>query len=361
MSVHKNKSNNTWYVKHRNKTKRGFKTKRDAAIYEAQLKIENEDLSVSSFIYDLADDYLKYYKTLVAYGTYRKTETIIKNIIIPNIKNKTLDMITELDCRKFREYVDSLDYSTRYKNCILISYKAIFKHAEKYFGLKKNPTSIIDPFKRTFQEKLDSKSKEMNIWSLDEFNKFINEVPKIEYKALFITLYFTGARLGEVLALQWKDLNNGKISINKALTTKTINGTYEIKDTKNTSSIRDVVLGDNLNKFLLDIKTNEIKRKDFREDWFIFGRNKPLPQTSISRVKDTAIKKAKIKRIRIHDFRHSHASNLIGDGMDIVAVSRRLGHSDINMTLKVYTHLLEKNDDKLAEYLDKTSQYLLKY
>lgn len=72
------------------------------------------------------------------------------------------------------------------------------------------------------------------------------------------------------------------------------------------------------------------------------------------------VKKAGIKKIRIHDFRHSHASNLIGEGMDIVAVSKRLGHSNVEMTLNCYTHLLQKNNDKLIDYLEKSSQFLLK-
>ena len=102
MSVHKNKNNNTWYVKYKNKTKRGFKSKHEAQIYEAKLKLSNIDSYTYPYIYDLAFDYLQYYQTIVVYGTYRRTKTIIDNIIIPNIKNKRIDTYTELDCRKFR-------------------------------------------------------------------------------------------------------------------------------------------------------------------------------------------------------------------------------------------------------------------
>ncbi len=95
-----------------------------------------------------------------------------------------------------------------------------------------------------------------------------------------------------------------------------------------------------------------MKRKNYSASWFIFGSEKPLSRTSIERVKNKAIKMARIKKIRLHDFRHSHASNLIGEGMDIVAVSRRLGHSNIEMTLNTYTHLLKKNDEKITYYLE---------
>ena len=82
-------------------------------------------------------------------------------------------------------------------------------------------------------------------------------------------------------------------------------------------------------------------------------------RTSIERIKNNAVKKAGVKKIRIHDFRHSHASNLIGEGMDIVAVSKRLGHSNVEMTLSVYTHLLNKNNDRMINYLENSSHDLL--
>ena len=359
MSVHKNKNNNTWYVKYKNKTKRGFKSKHEAQIYEAKLKLSNIDSYTYPYIYDLAFDYLQYYQTIVVYGTYRRTKTIIDNIIIPNIKNKRIDTYTELDCRKFRELVNGLNYSTRYKNSIIITFKALFKHAIKYFHLKKNVSYVIESFKETYEEKKRKKEKELNIWNIDEFNRFISCVVTEQYKPLFIVLYYTGVRIGEALALQWCDFNNGKLSISKSVTHKTKQVAYEVKETKNISSIRDIVLGNNLNNYLMSIKSKEMNKCGFKNEWFIFGGEAPLPTSTIKRVKDRAIKKANLRSIRVHDFRHSHASNLIGEGINIVAVSRRLGHSDINMTLKVYTHLLQKNEDELLVYLDKTSQHLL--
>ena len=104
---------------------------------------------------------------------------------------------------------------------------------------------------------------------------------------------------------------------------------------------------------------DEMKCESFNEDWFIFNREKPLPQTSIDRIKDKAIAEANVRRIRIHDLRHSHASNLISEGISIVAVSRRLGHSNIDMTLRVYTHLLEKNDEQLIDFIEESFHGLL--
>ena len=132
-----------------------------------------------------------------------------------------------------------------------------------------------------------------------------------------------------------------------------------IKYPKNFSSIRDVSINKSLNDYLLSIKEKEKKKDNYSDTWFIFGGEKPLSRTSIERVKNAAVKMSGVKKIRLHYFRHSHASILIGEGVDIVAVSKRLGHSNVGMTLKVYTHLLDKNDDKLVDFVEKSSHDLL--
>ena len=118
-------------------------------------------------------------------------------------------------------------------------------------------------------------------------------------------------------------------------------------------------MGQSLSKLISEFKEDEAKQNSFKEDWFIFGRTKPLSRTSIDREKDRAIASSGVKRIRIHDFRHSHARCLIANGMNIVAVSKRLGHSDVNMTLKVYTRLLQKSENELIDFLEKSSHNLL--
>lgn len=199
----------------------------------------------------------------------------------------------------------------------------------------------------------------MNIWNDDEFNMFISNVNNIVYKELFILLYYTGMRIGELLALQWKDYYDNKLHIYKSLAKLYDNGKYVLKETKNTSSIRNIVLGKNIETHLNYYKNLEQTKKGFNDEWFIFGRHKPLSRSTVTRIKDRAIKKANLRKIRIHDFRHSHASNLIANGVNIVAVSRRLGHTDVNMTLKIYTHLLQQSEQEVIDYIDNSSQYLL--
>ncbi len=359
MSVHKDK-NNKWYVKYKNKTKRGFNKKFEAEQYEAKLKLSQSVIGDEIKLYTIIDDYLELTEKRLTHGSYTKIKGVLNKTIKVYAKNKDISKINELDCRSFRENIQNLNYSTAHKNYILNCYKALFKHARIYYKVSNNPTYVLESFKKTFDEKMKNKKKELNIWNENDFNKFISQITKNNYKHLFILLFYTGMRLGEALALNWNDFTNTTISINKSLTRKTNKGTYEIKDTKTVSSIREIDLGYNLSEILKLYKESEEKICAFNNNWFMFGRVTPLPYTSIEREKENAIKKANIRRIRIHDFRHSHASNLIAKGVNIVAVSKRLGHSDINMTLSIYTHLMKETEDKILNYIDSSSQNLLK-
>lgn len=363
MSIYRDKNTNTFYVKYRVKgkstTKRGFKTKHDAKMYELKLAMENNAGGYIAF-YDLADEYIKYQKDNAIYGTYRKYKRFVDEYIKPNSQNKYINTYTDRDCLLFREYLSKTKYSTEYKNAILGTYKQVFKYAQKYYGLKDNPCTNIERFKKTTEEKIRSKDKEINIWTDDEFSKFIKCVDGEMNRLLFIILYFTGMRKGECLALCWNDYKGGKLYVSKSLTRKTDKGYYEIKEPKNISSVRDIDLNQSVKNLLDDFKAKEEQIKGFSEDWFIFGRKTPVAENTLTRIKDRAIKKAGVKRITIHDLRHSHASNLIANGINIVAVSKRLGHSSIEMTLKKYTHLVDKNNIELTNNLEKSSQNVLK-
>lgn len=367
MSIHKDKKSNTWYVKYKNKTKRGFKTRKQAEQYEAKLKlsiISNADCD-NVYFSDIAEDlkkymYQRYQGKNISYGTYAKYELVIDGVIKEYVENKRINRITEMDCRNFSEKIAQTGYSTVHKNYILNVYKAVFKHGIRFFGLTHNPSIVIEPLKKTFDEKMRKKDKERNVWTESEFSRFIQCVHNNIYRQFYMILYYTGMRVGEALALQWSDFDGKCLHINKSLSKLTEKGIYEIKETKNVSSVRTIDLGHTLASYLIHFKNEENKQCGFQEDWFIFGRTKPLPRTSIDRIKDHAIEEAHLKRIRIHDFRHSHASNLIANGINIVAVSKRLGHSDVNMTLSVYTHLIEKNAQELTNYIEHSSSNLLK-
>lgn len=362
MSIHWDKTRKKYYVKYsvngKQTTSKRFETKHEAQLFESKFIISSNTESCDIYFKDMAEEYLETLKKESSFLTYKKCKIAMDKIIIPNIKNKKMKDYTDLDCKFFRERIGDSEYSTTYKNYILNKFKAVFKYADQWYKLEKNPTMRLTNFKKSFEEKMRIKKKENEIWNDEEFNLFINCVDKATYRLFYILLYYTGMRLGELLAITWNDYKNNYLAVYKSIPKQTENGKLVPKETKNTSSIRNVSLPDSICKLLDEYKDLEILQPGFSNDWYIFGRNEPLPRTNINRFKDEAIKKSGVKRITIHEFRHSHASNLINNKMSIIGVSRRLGHADVNMTLKVYAHLFKESDDEIINYLETKSKHI---
>lgn len=231
-------------------------------------------------------------------------------------------------------------YSYKYKRNLRSYLRTILNYAEKYYQIPNN-LKYVDNFKN------NTEHKEMQVWTPEEFFKFIAQVDRPEYKAFFFALYFTGARKGEILATTWSDwdLVHATLNINKSVTKKTFTEEWKITIPKNQSSIRKIVIP--------PILVNEMKEyKLGREDCkLVFSDTKPLADSNIQRIMKEACQKAGVKLIRVHDLRHSHASLLLSQGISIVAVAKRLGHSNTEQTLNTYAHMLPSEESVLNNVL----------
>ncbi len=168
-----------------------------------------------------------------------------------------------------------------------------------------------------------------------KFKHFIKYVDDIVYKQFFNFMFFVGTRPGEALALKFSDIQGNYVRINKS---RSNHKNREIGTTKNFSSNRLVQIDKVLVRDLNDLHDYYIKKYGFDYDFIVFGGMKPLSPTTINRHKIDACKKANIRPITLHQFRHSHATLLISKNIMINEVSRRLGHSKTSTTLDIYTH-----------------------
>lgn len=244
--------------------------------------------------------------------------------------------------------INNLDVSYKYKKTIHYTNVALLNYCIKYQGLSKNVASIVGNFQN------NEIKKEFNIWNNKEFKQFIKNIDSKDfvYKVLFKFMFYTGCRLGECLALTWNDINNNEININKTITKENINGKRNIGTPKTKSSIRKINIDIFLQFDLYLLKKYYFKKNNtFDYNNFVFGYNKPLAPTTIERKKNYYCKKANVRQIRLHDFRHSHTTILLSKGIPIKVVSERLGHSDISMTLNTYTHILNKDKKRVLKTL----------
>lgn len=185
----------------------------------------------------------------------------------------------------------------------------------------------------------------MSIWTRDQFEHFLQFEKRPGYHAAFNTLFYTGMRSGELLALTPKDIDKDKplIHINKNFAI--VQGKEMILTPKTPKSKRDVMIHHQLHQELLDYIGGMYLEPDDR----IFYFTKSGLRACFQRM----AKKAGLEVIRLHDLRHSHASMLIEMGVPIMQISERLGHENVQTTWNTYAHLYPGKDRQISEQIGK--------
>lgn len=328
----------------------GFRTKKEAqkaynefmADYEALPAVAGpEEMTFKA----LADEYLEHLSHQVKESTLVDVKSKVKSQLIPFFGSYKIKDITPLTVVKWQN--STSEYSYNYRSDLRTRLKAIFSYAERYYDIP-NVMHKVEPIRN-----VNNEYKEMDFYTPDEINAVVERVKSKEHAILYRFLFIMGARKGEALALTWGDIDCEKkqVSITKSLTRKSASP-YAITTTKNLPSTRKIPLPDNfcdeLKKHREDKKNQGVAASD--KD-FVFGSSKPLSDKSVTRYFDEAAEEAGIRRIRIHDLRHSCASNLISSGASIVAVSAFLGHKDTKQTLNTYAHLMPSDTDRIVSAL----------
>lgn len=334
-------------------TRRGFKTKKEAEIEYTRLKnnyhkgvlIYNE----STIFKDFYDTFLSWYKSQVKETTFINRKTIADRHILSYFKNAELKKITALTINNWQETLIKTGYSKRYIKSIHIFLHQIFERAVRLNIINSNPAEIAGNVK--------AENKKVEFWTLDEFNKFQAANPREDlrqqmmYYAIHF-LFFTGLRIGEFSALQIKDFDGHLIDVNKNLIYKTKDD-YYFSTLKTKSSYRIIDLDDITVKLLKEWLKLQSLFLDKDNIEFLFTDNYyPLVKSYFSKFIEKYSKKAGVPRIKVHALRHSHASYLISLGIDILTVSRRLGHASTVETLKTYGHLYPNANEKLISAIN---------
>lgn len=189
------------------------------------------------------------------------------------------------------------------------------------------------------------KNREMLFWTKEEYLKFADAMmdKPMSYYA-FEMLYWTGIREGELLALTPADFDFEKrtVTINKSF--QHLNGRDIITPPKTEKSNRTIQLP----KFLCDEMQDYLK---MLYDVGLEDRMFPVTKSYLHREMDRGAKEAGVKRIRIHDIRHSHVSLLIDMGFSATAIADRVGHESIDITYN-YAHLFPSKQAEMAAKLD---------
>ena len=327
-----------WQGKRRKSTKRGFATKREAEEWLRNFLITQKADFDMKF-----EDFWKIYcadmETRLREHTMRTKKYIVELKILPYFGNKRVNDITAADIRQWQNELIKMGYSPTYLKTINNQLSAIFNYAVRYYDLKSNPCAKAGSMGK-------SKAEEMDFWTGEEFRKFIDSVmnKRLSYMA-FMILYWTGMRLGELLALNPKDVDLEKRTISITKSYQRLGKKDVITPPKTPKSKRVITIPEFL---AADIKDYMDSLYDLQENDRLF----PITKYYLEHEMQRGIKESGVKRIRVHDLRHSHASMLIELGFSPLEIANRLGHEKVETTLNTYAHLYPNKQTKLAERLD---------
>lgn len=334
----------------------------EAKLLEQELtrQIKHETPAQRLTVNALYIKYLEAKKAEVRETTFVKSQTAIEHHILPYLADVKIEKLTAPVLQEWKQAIEALDLSIRTRKNIYSEFRTMLNWAVKMDYLPKNPLLKVGNFKAPLEIK-----KEMDYYTPEEFRKFINvakesaikaekngDTTQWHYYVFFAIAFYTGLRKGEIHALQWTDIKDGYLYVTKSLTQK-LKGGDKITPPKNKSSIRTLQLPQPLINILNEHHTRCAQLNGFREDYKICGGTRALRDTTIQNANERFAKAAGIKTIRIHDFRHSHASVLANEGINIQEISRRLGHSDISMTLQTYSHLYPREEERAINILNK--------
>ncbi len=341
MPAYKDTARNTWYVKFRytdwqgnrkETTKRGFPTKRAAKEYEEEFRRKasgTADMSFASLLKIYLDDRQQHIKETSFYGI----KTSMEKHVLPTIGQLPISAITPNVIRKWQNVLNGK--GLRPSSILTINRRlaAILSFGVKFYGLPRNPMSVTGTNGRY--------EKHLDYWNKDEFDSFLSCVKSPIARALFLTLFYSGMRIGEALALTPDDVDftTGKMSI-----TKTLNRRGHATTPKTASSNRVITLPTNV---------IQAARETYSRLSYAATRLFPLSYRQVYYHFNAAVKASGVRPLKIHALRHAHASILINNGVPVTAVSKRLGHSSPQVTLSVYAHASSDSDESIAKLLDK--------
>lgn len=344
MPAYKDKERNTWLAsfyytdfqgERKKKIKRGFKRQKDALEFEREF-LGSSKVDVNITFDTLVSLYLEDMSTRLKQSTMENKKYLIYNRIMPFFEKLSISDITPVHIRKWQNELLKSDYSQTYLKTINNQIVAIFNYATKYYNLDSNPAHIAGTIGKKDADK-------MEFWTIEEFKTFIDYETKEEPKLALNILFWSGIRLGELLALTPNDIYDNLIDINKSYIR--LNNEDIISEPKTPKSIRKVIIPTLLYN---DIKNYISKLFKIESNDRIFQ----FAKSYLGKEIDRCCKLSNVKRIRVHDLRHSHASLLVNMDINILTISERLGHEKVDTTWNTYSHLYPNKQVEVAQKLD---------
>ncbi|MBG9981711.1 site-specific integrase [Aerococcaceae bacterium DSM 111020] len=360
MSVSKDKRTGKWMCrvsykdnlgKYKQKTKKGFDTKKEAQVYEVKLMEEvDSDSSRPPVLSDFVDEWIKTYKEGQVSPKVHRRYLGDAKVIREYFGEITMDRITR---PKYQEFLNQRGKG-RSKDTVKRPHYIIQSVVKNAMADGLITRDFTYGAKLTYDNKGSGRIK---AWNYNDAMALIRNLDtnKLNDFMLYIAI-MTGLRIGEIYALSYDDISDDKLSVRKGFD---YTYTKDFTPGKNESSLRTILI---TNELYLKSQVHKIKNQKYnKEHLFLDEFNQPrISHTGLTKYLKRKCKRLGIDQLTIHSLRHTHCSILIYEGVDINYISKRLGHSSTVETIQTYSHILDEykqmQDDKIENILNEWVQ-----
>lgn len=287
-----------------------------------------------------------------------KKQSRLENHVLPLIGDVSLKKLSVPILQDWKNTLNGKDLMISTKHGIYTELNAMLNHAVKKDYIPQNPLKKVGNFKDPYS--FSRPEDAIRYYTADEFKRFfaavqnhLNSLADFAFFTFFALAFYTGMRKGEINALKWCDIQGDVISVSRSVSQKLGNGEYMLTPPKNRSSVRKLQMPNRLLEVLARQKAVQQQNSPkWSDDFFVCGGINCLGDTAIAERNLLYAAEAGLPPIRIHDFRHTHATLLINEGISIQEIARRLGHADVTVTWKVYAHLYPREEERAVKVLD---------
>jgi integrase len=348
--------------KYKTKSKGGFRTKKEAEIAAAEIEKKyhiGQDINAGD---QLFSEYMRNWYELYKKGKHgleheRNIERSVRLAEEVFLGVRLKDLNRDMYQRFVNDYGQTHATATVRKRHVDI--KACIRTALEDGIIFKDPTSKV-----VIKGQKETKSEELKYLNYETAKKLVEEVksdlqPKYISRYIILFAIATGARFSEIMGLTWDcvDFENRAITINKTWDFK---DAHDFSDTKTYASKRTITIDDGTIRMLKELKKRQMELslqtglRNTKNLCFVNAKMELVSNNAVNKVLKKICKKIGSKEITCHGLRHTHASMLLYKGVNVKYISRRLGHTDIVITLQTYSHVLDEMEQKESRQVDET-------
>ena len=317
-------------------------------------------------VQQLCDEYLTVKKAAVRETSLNRIRRRLQLHILDFCKDEKIADLNPRKLQEWKTYIEGkkseqgqpLIIST--KQGIYSEFRALLNYAVKMEYLQKNYLLTVGNFIDAYKAHVD-----IDFYEPEEFKEFIsaarksaeasekatNSIYEWHYYIFFCIAFYAGLRKGEIFALKWTDLRGDMLSVTRSINQK-LKGDDRETPPKTKASVRTLQMPEPLISALKEHRNRCEGIEGFSPEWRICGGAMSVRDSTVGKKNIQYATAAGVKHIRIHDFRHSHASLLANNGINIQEIARRLGHGDVQTTWKVYAHLYPKEEERAVKVLN---------